>query len=317
MISNSGQDENKKYYGGKAGDQTGNEWVIKSWYNKSWDCILRHPDEKVRDLIGDLAEESANNDLIGYDQAQRTTFWTQLKKADYRPKNITVACEADCSAGVSALVKAVGYLLNDAKLKKVGAGNTTSTLRKALKSAGFEVLTDSKYLTSDKYLLRGDIILKEGSHVCTNLTDGSATKVSATKEYIKKAQDVLNQYIDAGLAVDGDIGKLTRKATAKALQYTLNRQYGTVLVMDGVINDATLEALKGKYVSKSSRSYLVSWGEIALMLLGYYTSTIEFKGYFGVGMDKAVRAFQADNSLTVDGSMGEKTIKKIISALGL
>lgn len=28
-ISNSGQDENKAYHGGKAGDQTGHEWELK------------------------------------------------------------------------------------------------------------------------------------------------------------------------------------------------------------------------------------------------------------------------------------------------
>ena len=137
------------------------------------------------------------------------------------------------------------------------------------------------------------------------------------KEYIKKAQDGLNKYINAGLAVDGSIGALTRKATAKALQYSLNRDYGANLVLDGAIGAKTLGAIKGHAVKKGSRTFLVTWLEIALMLLNYYTSTIEIAGNFGAGVDKAVREFQKDNGLVVDGSAGEKTINEIINKLGL
>lgn len=49
----------------------------------------------------------------------------------------------------------------------------TGNLRAALKAAGFEVLTENKYLTSDAYLLAGDILLNDGAHTATNLTDGA------------------------------------------------------------------------------------------------------------------------------------------------
>ena len=49
----------------------------------------------------------------------------------------------------------------------------TGNMRAGLKAAGFEVLTDSKYLTSDAYLLEGDILLNDNAHVATNLTDGA------------------------------------------------------------------------------------------------------------------------------------------------
>ena len=47
MISNCGHDENNRYSGGKAGDQTGTEWRVINWYNRPWKCVLRHPDAKV------------------------------------------------------------------------------------------------------------------------------------------------------------------------------------------------------------------------------------------------------------------------------
>lgn len=178
-ISNSGGDENGGIHGGAAGDQTGNEWCIRSWYNRPWTCVLRHPNKEVRELLAELGIEAANNNKIGYDQYQRDTYWTQLQKAGYRPSKITTACEADCSAGVIANTKAVGYLLGITALKNIGA-SYTGNMRTAYKNAGFQVLTDSKYLTSGDYLLPGDILLNDNHHTATNLGIGSKSGGSST-----------------------------------------------------------------------------------------------------------------------------------------
>lgn len=174
MISNCGHDENGKYYGGRAGDQTGGEWEIREWYNRPWNYVLRHPDAKVRTEIALLAERAAKNNLIGYDQDQRYTFWQKLRVSNYDPAQITVSCETDCSAGVLAIVKSVGYRLNLNKLQEVDSDGYTGNMRSLLKTAGFDVLTDSKYLTSDSYLLVGDILLYEGHHTAINLTGGAS-----------------------------------------------------------------------------------------------------------------------------------------------
>ncbi len=182
MISNCGHDENKKYSGGKAGDQTGTEWQVVNWYNRPWKCVLRHPDAEVRKLIAQMAKAAAVNNMVGYDQSQRGTFWTNLKDSNYDPAQITVKCEADCSSGVAAIVKAAGYRLNNQKLKNVSTSCYTGNLRASLKAAGFNVLTESKYLTSDAYLLEGDIILNDGAHVATNLTNGAKTSSAAAAQ---------------------------------------------------------------------------------------------------------------------------------------
>lgn len=173
MISNCGHDERGKYSGGAAGDQTGTEWAVIKWYNRPWKCVLRHPDKKVRSMIAQMAKAAANNNMVGYDQSQRHTFWEHLKASDYDPAKITVKCEADCSSGVAAIVKGAGYRLGIQKLKDVSIYCYTGNLRAALKAAGFEVLTDSKYLTSDAYLLEGDVLLNDSCHTATNLTTGS------------------------------------------------------------------------------------------------------------------------------------------------
>ena len=49
-------------------------------------------------------------------------------------------------------------------------------MRSALTKAGFQLLTDSKYLTSGDYLLPGDILLNDGHHTATNVTIGKRVK---------------------------------------------------------------------------------------------------------------------------------------------
>ena len=224
-ISNSGSDERGAYHGGSAGDQTGNEWCLRSWYNRPWDCVLRHPNEAVRLKIAELACAAALNNNIGYDQYQRDTYWNQLKANGYNPAKINVACEADWSAGVCANVKAVGYLLGIDALKNLSA-TYTGNMRSGFKNAGFTVLTDSKYLTSGKYLLPGDILLNDSAHTATNITKGvNATSISApvatstssaltkgcTGEAVKTMQKMLIAcgYSCGSAGVDGSFGSST------------------------------------------------------------------------------------------------------------
>ena len=176
-ISNSGSDENGSYSGGQAGDQTGREWQMRSWYNRPWSCVLRYPDQKVALKITQLAIDAALNDKIGYDQRQNRTYLNQLKAVGWEPSKITVACEADCSAGVCANITAAGYLLGIVALKN-HTGTYTGNMRSALTKAGFQLLTDSKYLTGGDYLLPGDILLNDGHHTATNVTIGAQVKSS-------------------------------------------------------------------------------------------------------------------------------------------
>ena len=174
-ISNSGSDENGAYSGGQAGDQTGKEWRMRDWYNRPWTCVLRYPDQKVALKIAQLAIDAALNDHIGYDQSQNRTYLTQLKSVGWEPSKITVSCEADCSAGVCANVTAAGYLIGIKALQN-HTGTYTGNMRSALTKAGFQLLTDSKYLTSGDYLLPGDILLNDGHHTATNVTIGKKVK---------------------------------------------------------------------------------------------------------------------------------------------
>ena len=172
MISNCGKDENGRYSGGQAGDQTGKEYTVQPWYNRPWTCVLRYPEKDIRRKLAEIARAAAENDNIGYDQSQRLTYYNSLKAAGWEPSKIKQKCEADCSASTAANVIATGYLMNVAALKTVSPSLTTRTIREELKKAGFQVLTDSKFTKSEDYLRPGDILLCEGHHVAINLDKG-------------------------------------------------------------------------------------------------------------------------------------------------
>lgn len=228
-ISNSGSDERGAYSGGQAGDQTGNEWNIRDWYSRPWTCVLRYPNQKARELIAELAIEAATNNKIGYDQNERYTYWQQLQSVGYRPSKITTACEADCSAGVIANTKAVGYLLNIPALKNISIYGYTGSMKSTFKAAGFQVLTDSKYLTSSAYLVPGDILLLEGTHTATNLGIGSKSGYAGAG--------------DTSANTSSEVGKNTSKYSTKDIQHMLNLA-GWSLTQDGSYGPATTAAVK-------------------------------------------------------------------------
>lgn len=199
-ISNCGHDENNKYKGGKAGDQTGTEYYLRTWYNRPWSCVLRYPDASVRDRIAILAIDAALNNKIGYDQGQRTTFWTQLKSAGYDPSAITVKCEADCTSSTAAIVKAVGFIMDIPALQRVSINTSSRNMRANFRNAGFVVLTDKKYLTSGDYLVPGDILLYEDHHAAINVTRGSMAETEGNLTTVIVTGR--NVYVRTGPSVD-------------------------------------------------------------------------------------------------------------------
>lgn len=277
-ISNCGHDERNKYSGGQDGDQSKTEWYIRTWWNDSWNVVLRHPDAKARNLIADMAIKAAQNDLIGYDQNERLTFWNHLKASNYDPAQITVKCEADCSSGVGAIVKGAGYRLGNKAMQNVNPSITTWNERNALKAAGFQVLTDSKYLTSDAYLLAGDILLNESRHTAINVTNGS--KSGGSSATVSPSTSTSS----GKLSVDGYWGVATTKALQKALGTTV----------DGI-------------VSGQDANDMASVNRGGLVSASWKT---------GRGGSQMVRALQRKIGVSVDGYFGKNTCKALQRYLG-
>ena len=164
LIAHASIDEKGKAKNGQAGDQTGKEVCTRSWYNKPWNAVIRFKDAGKREKIAQLMEKAAANDKIGYDQNQRNTLLNLARKFNYDAGKVTTPCETDCSALVSLACMFAG--VPESKLVYNGNSATTRTLRPLLQATGLvEIFTTAPYTTKSDKLMRGDILLKEGSHV--------------------------------------------------------------------------------------------------------------------------------------------------------
>ena len=96
------------------------------------------------------------------------------------------------------------------------------------------------------------------------------------------------------------------------LQTALNMDYHTGLNIDGIWGPKSDKALDHHYVCRGECQYMVTAVEILLMLKGYNPNGVECPGSFGSELESAVRQYQNDHGLTVDGIAGRNTFKSLI-----
>lgn len=229
-----------KAHGGKAGDQTGGEVKISNWYkySKGWDVVIRAKSRDKAHKMAEAMKAACNNNNIGYDQWERETLLTQVKKVGNDFSKITTPTETDCSALVATVIVATGT--EESKMRNPSRKNAlayTGDLKQLCAATGeFDILTDSKYLNSSDYLLEGDIILNERYHVIMAIENGSTSSSAPTVRDLKKGckgddvkelQKNLNTVLGAKLTVDGDFGKNTENAVKQ-----FQTKYG--LTVDGI-----------------------------------------------------------------------------------
>ena len=168
-IGHASIDENGKATGGAAGDQNGREVLVRQWYEKPWNVLLRPLRPEVAEKSARMCEAACANENIGYDQYGRNTLYTKAKAVGFDLAAIDTACECDCSSFMHVCAMAGG-----AGLTYGSNGHTTRTMVKEFVASGEYVkLTGSEYLTSDRLLKRGDILVKEGSHTVMVLDNGA------------------------------------------------------------------------------------------------------------------------------------------------
>lgn len=195
-IGHASIDENNRVKGGAAGDQTLKEVCTRSWYNKPWACVIRPKDSAAAEKIATAMEQACANNKIGYDQAQRTTLYTQAKAVGWDISKISTACECDCSSLVAVCVNAAGITVS----RDIYTGNEKTSL---MNTGAFELLTDSKHLSKADHLKRGDILLGAG-HTAIVLTDGGGVSEPVTENKTN------------------DTAAVTKKATESAQSFAMS-----------------------------------------------------------------------------------------------
>ena len=170
-IGQASRDERGRYSGGLAGDQDGKEVAIREWYDRPWNKVLRPKNSAIAGRIAAAMEDACRNDNIGYDQYERTTLYDLCKANGWNIKAVNKPCETDCSALVAVCVNVAGVRVSG----DIYTGNEAEAF---LRTGEFELLTAPKYLLSDEYLKRGDILLYEFHHTAIALQDGRRAEES-------------------------------------------------------------------------------------------------------------------------------------------
>ena len=144
MIGHASIDENGKIQGGSAGDQTGKEVCIRSYYmhSKGW-YLLRPKDIAHAIAIAEAMLRACNNAYIGYDQGNR------LGVIKYGT-NTKTKTECDCSSLVRQCViegtgKDAGNFTTSNEVSKL---ETTGLFEKAVAVTSSTVLYDGDILVT-------------------------------------------------------------------------------------------------------------------------------------------------------------------------
>lgn len=194
-IGHASIDERGKAAGGAGGDQTGKEVTVRSWYKGGWHTVLRPKSAALAEKSAKACEDACANKNIGYDQHGRNTLHSKAEAAEYDLSKIDTPCECDCSSLMHVCAIAGG-----AKLSYGSNGCTTRNMVSTfVASVDYIKLTDSKYLTSDDYLLRGDILVKDG-HTVMVLENGAKAQNVPYSDIAPKP-DIVTVYYSVRLPV--------------------------------------------------------------------------------------------------------------------
>ena len=238
-IGHAAKDERGRYSGGAAGDQTGREVYVRSWYNRPWSHVLRADDPGMAERIAVAMENACATPLIGYDQGQRNSLLSRVRTLGYNPGLVGSPCECDCSSLVSVCCMYAG--VPETALYREGNCCTTSTLREALMRTGqFATLKATVYTNSPDRLMRGDILLYEGHHVAVALEDGGSYPVLRRGSFGPEVRRLQGELAARGheIDVDGEFGPQTGRAV-------IAYQGAHALAVDEIVGPRTWRELRG------------------------------------------------------------------------
>lgn len=222
----------------QAGDQTGKEVCIRSFYVKPWKYLLRCKDTLKAETMAQACESICQNAHVGYDQSQRLTLHNELVKIGYDYSKLSVDCECDCSSLMTVCAEIAGINIPYTN----GNAPVTANMVKIFQKTGyFDVITEG--INEECNLLRGDILVgAPNTHTVMVLDDGMPTHIQKRRVIKLKtpmmvgSDIVLMQHIlhEMGykISVDGKYGKESKSVIEK-----FQSEHG--LVVDGICGPKT------------------------------------------------------------------------------
>ena len=205
----------------KAGDQTGKEVCIRSFYVKPWKYLLRCKDKDKAEIMAQACESICENPCVGYDQSQRLTLHNELSRLGFDYRKLTEPCECDCSSFMTVCAECAGIMIQ----YPGGNAPVTANMVKLFEKTGmFDVITDG--INEEYNLKRGDILVgAHNTHTVMVLDEGIPLHLKKRRTlkkgmsgsdvvYMQRILTLLN-YDIGKTGIDGQFGEKTKQALVK------------------------------------------------------------------------------------------------------
>lgn len=147
---------------GRPGDQTGGEVCVRDMYDRGWSYVARPNDAALAVDIQTRAREAAENENIGYGQADRYGLFDYVDEfAPVTLDDVDIPVNCDCSSLITAVLAICDIYVPREMWTGVEVGMLQRTKR-------FEI----KKYDRDMKLLGGDILIADGhTAICVNISD--------------------------------------------------------------------------------------------------------------------------------------------------
>lgn len=178
--------------------------------------------------------------------------------------------------------------------------------------------TDAKLMLNPEYtLLVGESVCEAVCeflgvrYVPREINNYPTIREGSRGNFVKILQYLLNSY-GSNLSVDGVFGGATLRAVKQF-------QQNNGLSVDGIVGQNTWAKLlnlnpSSEVLRRGSRSSAVEY--LQRLLLSFLYPITNIDGVFGPETENAVRAFQQENGLTVDGIVGQNTWQALLNSQG-
>lgn len=125
------------------------------------------------------------------------------------------------------------------------------------------------------------------SSATTTTSHTPTSHAKQRKELIALGQQHAINFTQHKIAVDGIVGRDTKRMAVRVVQRAMNADYGDTLVEDGIVGKKTLAKAGKHYVKRGETQFLVTALEILCLLQGKDPNGVECPGTFGGGLARA------------------------------